>query len=747
MLTPLTIDKLLSHQDDLPDYAEAAPATFLTLIDADLQEPEPAVFGLLKPADSGPFGRCLRTGLLWALECLAWNHLDRVSLILARLSTIAIDDNWANKPIGSLESLYRSWLPQTAASPAERMQSLETLVRRFPDVGWQVCVAQLSTRPRFAMANYRPSWRDDASGAGRGATREQIDEFRRKSLDLLLAWPNHDQRTLGGLVELLHGLPDEDRIRIWDLIDTWTEAESDDKAKAWLRERIRRYAFTRRGRRHGVEGEARKRARVAYDRLEPRDPVVRHSWLFANPWIDPSVDEEAVEKFDHEKHAKRIREYRSAVMREIWAKRGFEGVLAILADCGAPMIVGEMLEPCIPSGSERIEFVNRCLSVTDRLHETVEWCLRGFLRSIDDDDRGAILAAVADGADTEQIARLHRCAPCRQHTWRLLDLYDGQTRDRYWKVVQPEWNRYEDAELTEMIGRLLDAGRPHAAFHAAHLDWPRVETAQLKRLLFDMAAADPDPDGHYRPQAYEISEALSELHGRGSSVGRDEMIRLEFAYIHALDHGPHGTPNLEGWISESPLAFVQVLALLFRRDDGRQDPPEWSAEDTEKRAALQSSAYELLERISRIPGAGDGDDIDQEELSRWVIEARRLCAEYGRARIGDQYIGQFLSRAPADEDGVPPCPEVCEVMERVGTQDIASGFTIGAFNARGVVTRAIGEGGRQERELAEKYRSWARNQSPHYPFVGGILEGIANDYERQARREDDEARIEQRLGH
>ena len=259
LLTPLTIDKLLSHQDDLPDYAEAAPATFLTLIEADLQHPEPAVFGLLKPAGSGPFDRCLRTGLLWALEGLAWNNLGRVSLILAQTSTIAIDDNWVNKPIGSLQSLYRSWLPRTAASLAERKRSLETLTTRFPDVGWQVCLAQLNTGPRFAFSNYRPRWRDDASGAGRSATREQLHEFTRKSLDLVLAWPNHDQRTLGDLVGLLQGLPDEDQIRIWDLIDAWTEAEADDKAKAWLRERIRRCAFTRRGHRHGVQGKARKR--------------------------------------------------------------------------------------------------------------------------------------------------------------------------------------------------------------------------------------------------------------------------------------------------------------------------------------------------------------------------------------------------------------------------------------------------------------------------------------------------------
>ena len=86
-------------------------------------------------------------------------------------------------------------------------------------------------------------------------------------------------------------------------------------------------------------------------------------------------------------------------------------------------------------------------------------------------------------------------------------------------------------------------------------------------------------------------------------------------------------------------------------------------------------------------------------------------------------------------------------MERVGSQGIASGFTIGTFNARGIVGRAIGEGGGPERRLAEKFRSWARQRSPYYPFVGGILEGIADDYGREALGEDDEARIEQRLGH
>ena len=81
LLVPLTIEKLLSYDRDLPRYAEAAPDEFLNIFEADLRSDTPIVFDLLKPVDSGLFWASPpRTGLLWALECLAWKsqNLPRV---------------------------------------------------------------------------------------------------------------------------------------------------------------------------------------------------------------------------------------------------------------------------------------------------------------------------------------------------------------------------------------------------------------------------------------------------------------------------------------------------------------------------------------------------------------------------------------------------------------------------------------------------------------------------------------------
>ena len=744
LLTPLTLDKLLSHDKDLPHYAEAAPEVFLTMLEADLQKRQPVVLGLLKPHESGSLGSPTRTGLLWALECLAWKHLGRVSLILAQLSRTVIDDNLVNKPSSSLRAVYRSWMPQTAASLKERMQALEMLTKRFPDIGWQICIAEYNAGPQMAFPSYRPRWRNHASGASRSVTWKEFNKFRRKALDLALAWPGHNQKTLGDLVERLTGLAEEDQTSVWGLINAWADSEADEKATAGLRERIRRFAFTRIGQRRELNDATKDRAQMAYEKLRPRDPIVRHAWLFANHWIEFSADDVEDGDFDHSKHAERIHELRAKAMKEIWAKRRFQGVTALLSLSNAPDTVGGSLRLSITDANARTDFLQQCLSFTGDLESKVDSCVQGFLASVDEEARGAILFAVAEGMDTGRIVRLFRCAPFSRDTWRLLDRYGEEIRVRYWQEVVPQWNRHSEAELVEILDRLLEAKRPRAAFHAVRLDLSQVETSRLKRLLFAVATVGAEPAGHYQLEAYRVSEALKSLNGR-TGVSSDEMARLELLFVEALDHGEHGIPNLERQIAESPTLFVQMLALVFKRKDDGQDPPEWRIENPERRAGLASAAYRLLDRIERIPGTGSDGKVKAEALLEWVTETRRLCAEHGRVDVGDQMIGQLLSKAPPEENESWPCLPVCDAMERIASQQIGSGFNSGVHNARGAQLR--GEGGVQERELAAKYRGWSEQRAFDYPYVGGVLESVAADYDRQAGWWDTQAKIEERLRH
>lgn len=743
-LTPLSLDKLLSHDKDLPRYAEAAPEVFLRLIEEDLRQPQPVVLGLLTPVEGGSLGWPVRTGLLWALECLAWKHLGRVSLILAQLSRTVIGDNLVNKPSSSLGAVYRSWLPQTAASLDDRIKALETLTNRFPDIGWQICIAELNTGPQTAFPSYRPRWRSDASGAGQRVPPKERRQFKRKALDLALAWPKHDQKTLGDLIERLPGLPEKDQTVVWDLVEAWANSESDERVKAGFREHIRRFAFTRLGQKRDLNDATKDRARVAYEKLQPLDPVVRHAWLFAQHWIEPSDGEIEEGNFDYSKHNKRTRKLRVAAMKEIWAKRGFEGVTALLSLGNAPDIVGGSLALSIADATVETGFLRKCLSTGGDLESKVDGCIGGFLAAVDDDACGAVLSALAEHMDNDRIVRLFRCAPFGQDTWRLLEQYGEVIRDRYWREVEPQiWNRHSETELMEIIDRLLEAKRPRAAFHAVRLDWSQVETSRLKRLLFAVATVDGESAGHYLLEAHRVSEALKSLDGR-TGVRSDEMARLELLFVEALDYSEHGLPNLERQIAESPTLFVQVLALVFKRNDDGQDPPEWRIEDL-RRAGLASAAYRLLDRIGRIPGTEGDGKINAETLLNWITEARRLCAEHDRIEVGDQMIGQLLSKAPPEEDDSWPCLPVCDAMERIASRHIGIGFNSGVHNGRGAQLR--GEGGLQERELATKFRGLARQRAFDYPYVSSVLEHVAADYDRQAGWWDTQAKIEERLRH
>jgi hypothetical protein len=271
-----------------------------------------------------------------------------------------------------------------------------------------------------------------------------------------------------------------------------------------------------------------------------------------------------------------------------------------------------------------------------------------------------------------------------------------------------------------------------------------VETSHLKRLLEQVGTGSLEPAGTYQLDPYYISSALSILDGR-PGVTRDEMARLEFLFIRALDHSQHGMPNLERQLVESPRLFVQVLALTFKRKDDGQDPPEWRVQNAAQREAVWSAAYTLLDKIRRIPGTAADGTINAVDLKAWITEARSLCREYGRADIGDQRIGHILAAAPVGDDGIWPCAPVREVLEEISSPEIAIGLQVAVYNARGVHYRD--ENGADERALASKYRAWSRQLAFEYPYVANLLEQIAARYEHEADREVSDAAVRRRLRH
>lgn len=755
LLSPLTPRTLEAQERDLPTYAEAAPDTFLKLLETDLKSPDPVALSLMRPVSSETFGRCVRAGLLWALENLAWSPstLPRAVLVLGKLAGIKIDDNWTNKPIESLKSIFRAWMPQTAANLQERLDAMALLAVHHPSIAWEICTDQFGAYHQVGHYSHKPRWRNDGYGFGEPlADRQEAIQFLVKMIEMALNWKQHDSRTLGDLVLRLHAVSPAHQAAVWILIRDWA-AQAGDADKAWVREKIRvsvlsRAARVRRGTRE--PDELANNAQLVYEALQPQDVINRHEWLFRDSYVDESADELQDDANDFQKREERITNLRVDALTSVLKERGFDGIFE-LADRGKACVqVGWLMVSRVLSRDQVADFV---VATQKGEPGANSWARKnlvfGALGALAD-EAPAVLQRIRPSLTPEAFVRVLQLAPFRRSTWALVDELDDFTRETYWKGVRPDWLRTADGDLNEAVERLLSAKRPRAAFHCVHIGFKDLKPAILYQLMSDIASGTEEKSGEYQLEPYYIDQAFGLLDKSGA-FSSEQMAVLEFPYIDALARKwgasePRGVPHLEKYIEEHPELFVQAVAWVYKRADDGVDPDDMALSDAAHIQNRAERGYRLLGALTRIPGRNKQGELDRDELVRWIAAVRKACADLGRQKACDHSLGTLLSHAPVGRDGVWPCEAVRDALERIQADDMSGGITTGLFNARGAHWR--GRGGDQERELAERYRKWMNALQFSHPFVASsILKRMVDTYQSHAEFHDSEDEIERRIRH
>ncbi len=145
----------------LPVLAEATPVAFLSAVETALRETPCPFDTLFSQEGHGITGTNYLTGLLWALETLAWDeqYLVRVTVILGELASHDPGGNWANRPANSLATIFLPWLPQTTAPIPKRKVAVQTLRKEFPEVAWKVLLRLLPDQIQSSGGSHKPQWR------------------------------------------------------------------------------------------------------------------------------------------------------------------------------------------------------------------------------------------------------------------------------------------------------------------------------------------------------------------------------------------------------------------------------------------------------------------------------------------------------------------------------------------------------------------------------------------------------------
>ena len=749
LLTPSTKSTWYSQRDELPQYAEAAPSTFLDVVENDLASGDVQLLELFASTGTGIFDECTRSGLLWALELLAWepDRLVRVVRILAKLCEWKIDDNWSDKPIESLKSVFRFWMPQTSASVDQRNQTLEMLTKQFPTVGWQLCIDQLSRVPSIGHFSRKPRWRTDAMFGRDVVTPGERREVVWKAAGLALTWSAHDEQSLGDLVERFEMLREDHRTRLWEVISTWANSQSTtDSQRATLRERIRLNVRYVEGSTEPFDEADQANIQRLYSQLQPCNLIARHRWLFQSRWVSYSTQECLDANLDYDARDKHISELRRSGLAQIWNQFGVAGIQELCRSCEAPSIVGEYVVKILGEATQREELVtNMLIKRSHDLNGDYEQCVSGFLKKLDLSDRDRLMASLATyyRADEARLLKILCLAPFDSVTWRIVDGQSSTFQTGFWTNIAPSWCGQSASEMVRIVDELIDVERPEAACHIASLKWENLDSSRIINLLMRLARSPKEHEFHFGTSIHDISSAFDVLEERDDILG-EELARLEFMFIEALVHTRHGVRNLEAQVARKPDWFVQLLELVYKRTDGGSEPTDLSSMNPEYRSAIATAAYRTLTKLSKIPGAQEQLDSDKEKrLNSWLKNARALALKKGRLKVADKMIGQLLAHSPSDEDGVWPCKPVRDALDEIRSEYVALGIEMGVHNLRGVIEREAG--GKQERELEGKYRILAKRVEFEHPFTAKVLMGIADSFRRDAKWWDKQESVHRRL--
>lgn len=362
-----------------------------------------------------------------------------------------------------------------------------------------------------------------------------------------------------------------------------------------------------------------------------------------------------------------------------------------------------------------------------------------------------MLARFTTGLSSAGLASIALCANATREHWHHLDALNPEVGAEYWRKINVYAIRDEDAE--DAAERLIQNGRGFSTVSLlAHIDRKSNKDvpSELKyRALESALASDPEKDRVPSDAGWSVQRLLKSLEPKS----RDDSIRkgkIEWAFMPIVKPGRFREGKdeqlyLHQMLCEEPKFFVEVISAAYRpaSERGREDRPEYSEE--EKQRAL--NAFNLLSTWTVIPGMREASpELRVATLQGWFNNARIELEKADRLEVGETVIGEMLSSSEGGSDGLWPDESVRNVIEKAMSEDIDSGFVIGVLNSRGVFSRSVGEGGKQERELAAKYSRLAASMQMKHPKTAALLRRISDHYTREAIQEDTDAEIDQDRG-
>jgi len=711
----------------LPVFAEAAPDEFLNVVEDALQQSPCPFDELFSQEGDSIFGGNYLTGLLWALETLAWEEqfLVRVCVILGELAALDPGGKWSNRPANSLTTILLPWLPQTIAPLDKRKVALQTLKKEVPEVAWKLLLNLLPNQQQMSMGSHKPTWRnvipDDWK---KGVTQKEYWEQVSFCAELAVSMANDDIEKLNELVRHLDSLPHPSFNKLLEHLssDVMCSKPEEERLAIWtglieFAQKHRRFSDAK----WALESETVSKIEAVAAKLTPTNPLNLHRRLFSDREFDLYE-----ENGNWEEQRRKLEERRQEAIRDILDYGGMDAVIRFAKSVESPSRVGHSLGAVAEEKDVDVFVLPSLLDTEDKklaqfaggyiwnrqYHHGWAW--------VDELDRS--------GWSARQIGQFLSYLPFTEEAWTRAAKWLGESEKEYW--IRTAANPYSaDGELGHAIDKLIENGRPHAAinciYRMLHDKRPLEKTRCVKALLAAVSSDEPS----YAMDTYHIVEIIKALQNN-PDTDPDDLFRVEWAYLPLLDRHHGAAPkSLENRLASDPGFFCEVIRLIYRSKKTAKSPKEPS----EQEKVLATNAWRLLHEWRTPPGTHPDGSFSQEHLKKWLEHTKKECADSGHLDVALTHIGQVLFYCRPDPNGLWIDRSAAEALNGKDAAEMRRGFSMEAFNSRGVHT--VDPTGKPERELAEKYRKKAEDvENAGYQRLAATLRSLAESYDRDAER-------------
>ena len=714
--------------DLLPLLAEAAPNEFLKAVELALENLDESPFNQVFAQEvSGGFGGAIYTsGLLWALEALAWHsdHLTRVVLLLGDLAAIDPGGNWSNRPSNSLADIFLPWHFQTCAPLKKRMSSVKALLREHPDIGWNLLLALLPHSHGVTSGCHKPAWRDCITPDWK-ETVTQSEYWEQISIYAGMAISLAEKNPIK-LRVLIDHIPDLPKIAFDNLLSYLsstivTDLPETERMPLWeavsdLARKHRKYSDAD----WAMPEETILKIERTVKLLTPQTPTLRFQHLFSGRDYDLYN-----EKGNFEEQRERLDKQRQKALQELLGSGGLTAVLEFSQNVSAPNIVGRALGN-IATDSIEAELLPVLIETDDdvlrsligdfiwaRFHK-LSWLWANNLLIKEWSHR--------------QISMFLTFLPFEGEVWHRAEDLLGDEEGLYWKNVAVNlWGGHRN--LTVAIEKLISHGRANAAVQC--LGWnsgekTRFDPEMAVRALYAVLESREIDEEFDRKATVEVIVKLQ----NSPSVNDDTLLQFEWDFLPLLDRFSNGSPKtLENHLASDPAFYCKVIGLVYRsKKDTNEDQ-----ESTEHQRNLAEKAYQLLNEWSTPPGTQVEGSFNPDLFNDWLTKMKKIATETGYLEIAKSQFGEVLTHIPEDDSRLWIHHVVAESLNAKDAKEMRSGFTTALFNQRGIYGCTAGKA---ELELAQIYRSKAEAlEGQGYTRFATSMRELAEGYEREAAHE------------